>query len=111
MTARWSSPRTTLTCTEAAASRSLRLNATRRRWRPRTGRWSSPRTTLTRTEAAGVTLFALERYAEALAAHDRAVELAPDDAELHRSRGDTLRALGRHEEANVADARAEVLDR
>ena len=50
----------------------------------------------------GVTLHELGRYDEALAAHDRAVELAPDDADVHRSRGVTLFALERYAEALAA---------
>ncbi len=51
-----------------------------------------------------------DRFAEALRAYDRALELDPDDADLHDKRGLALRNLGRLEEAASAFSRAIELD-
>ncbi|MEN6341245.1 MAG: tetratricopeptide repeat protein, partial [Methanospirillum sp.] len=54
----------------------------------------------------GNALYALERYAEALAAYDRAVQAAPDRPGPYLARSNALRALDRAEEAAAAFARA-----
>ena len=50
----------------------------------------------------GETLLELERYDDALAAYNRAVELRPEYAEAWNGKGDTLLALKRYEEARNA---------
>jgi tetratricopeptide (TPR) repeat protein len=47
----------------------------------------------------GVSLFALGRYEEAIACHDRAIELQPDYANAHYYKGASLSATGRFEAA------------
>jgi predicted O-linked N-acetylglucosamine transferase (SPINDLY family) len=48
----------------------------------------------------------MERYEDALASWDRALELAPDLAELHHNRGSALAVLKRHDEAVMSYAEA-----
>jgi tetratricopeptide (TPR) repeat protein len=58
----------------------------------------------------GSAFIALDQYEEALAAYDRLLQLAPDDATAHYNRGHTLQALGRQDEAADAYERALALD-
>ena len=51
----------------------------------------------------------LDRPEDALAAHDRAIELAPNDSKVHFNRGRTLASLGRHGDALRAHTRATEL--
>ena len=57
----------------------------------------------------GNVLHELQRYAEALAAYDRATSLDPTYATAWRNKGYPLRALGRVAEAEAAEQRANVL--
>jgi len=58
----------------------------------------------------GMMLGHLERYGEALHAFDQAVLLAPQMASLRQYRADTLRGLGRDEEAAAADLETDALE-
>lgn len=58
----------------------------------------------------GNALIKLGRWQEALEAIDRALRLAPGDAEDHRNRALALEKLGRHDEARAAYTRARELD-
>lgn len=60
--------------------------------------------------AEGDVLQALNRYEEALAAYNRALELSPKDPAILNNKGDTLRKLKRHGEALLAYEQATQFD-
>ena len=59
----------------------------------------------------GVALFSLGRYADAVAACDAALALAPDHARAWNDRGRALAALNRHEEAIASYGKALAIDK
>lgn len=58
----------------------------------------------------GVSLTALNRFAEALECYDKALALEPKSAALHNNRGNALRHLGRAQESAAAYDQAIALD-
>ncbi len=61
-------------------------------------------------KALGALLKQTGRLAEALAAMQKAVQLAPEDGEAHSNQGNTLQELGRLEEAEASCAKAIALN-
>src|SRR5262249_2670638 len=54
----------------------------------------------------GISLFSLGRYADAVAAYDRALSIAPDHVKAWNNRGLALQTLNRHDEALASYAKA-----